>query len=269
MSIIDKIKKISYKVLPNGMRDRILMPLYKSFLKTKYHAISTFFPSRAVLYCSCCGMKFPHFRENDYLKMTYYYNPERYRGRKQDIICPVCGSLPRHRILSSWLEKHREVLEGKVLYFAIEDGMKLWMNKNRINYSSADLFRSADLNINIENTGLDDDSWNCVICNHVLEHVDDYKRALRELYRILKPGGLLICSFPIDESLDTVVEDRAAIERFGQADHFRIFGNDSEEIIREAGFAVSRISGKDMSMSILPITGPADYDVNYLFLCKK
>ena len=112
--------------------------------------------------------------------------------------------------------------------------------------------------------------------------MDDYKKALMELYRILVPGGILIISFPILESLSTLIEEHDVpaneteeerrarrLKNYGQADHLRIFGADSAEMLKHAGFKVSKINGDKCPQSILPITGPADYDVNYLFVCKK
>ena len=61
----------------------------------------------------------------------------------------------------------------------------------------------------------------------------------------------------------------AKVRRFGQADHYRVFGRDSEEMLQKAGFTVTRIESREADGSILPVVGPADYDVNYLFLCGK
>ena len=106
-----------------------------------------------------------------------------------------------------------------------------------------------------------------------MEHVGDYRKALKELYRILKTGGHLICSFPVDESYETMIEDTGASEsdrviRFGYIDHVRVFGMDCEDMLRASGFTVTRIEGSEYPASIKPVTGPADYDVNYLFLCS-
>lgn len=126
-----------------------------------------------------------------------------------------------------------------------------------------------------------DASWDVVFCNHVLEHVPDYKKALRELYRILKPGGMLICSFPIDIRYETVQEDdvlvgddspqadQERIRKFGQKDHLRVFGRDSRKLLEKAGFVVSVIDGDTMPEEIMPVVGPADYDSNKLFVGKK
>lgn len=84
--------------------------------------------------------------------------------------------------------------------------MMRWMKCHDIPCTTADLYQKADLKIDIQDTGLPDDSWDLMICNHVLEHVEDFRRALKELYRILKPGGHLICSFPMDPNIGIVEE---------------------------------------------------------------
>ena len=72
------------------------------------------------------------------------------------------------------------------------------------------------------------------------------------------------------ECLDSVINQTyKKLQLYGQADHLRIFGADSEKLLENAGFVVSRIEGDKMPDAILPINGPADYDVNYLFVCRK
>jgi 2-polyprenyl-3-methyl-5-hydroxy-6-metoxy-1,4-benzoquinol methylase len=114
-----------------------------------------------------------------------------------------------------------------------------------------------------------------IVCNHVLEHVDDFRAAIRELHRVLKPGGILICSFPMDPEVELVDEDPKVkteserIQRFGQKDHLRVFGMKAERLLEKAGLQVEKISGEDFEEEILPVVGPADYDMNILFVCKK
>ena len=239
-----------------------------------YRVDNIVFSNRASLYCPCCDYHLRAFKSRSYTMRTDYFNPQRYKGIEQKIICPVCGSLPRHRILATWMNDHKQELKGEILYFAREESMDRWLKRNGIKTISADIKGHPDLIIDMQDTGLQENSWDWIICNHVLEHVDDYQKALKELYKILKQKGHLIISFPIDETLDTVKEDRKAdtknrIEQFGQIDHWRLFGRDSEDIIKNIGFEVSRISGEGLPMCICPNVGPADYDVNYLFLCKK
>lgn len=249
-----------------------------SFLRAKQYIVVGMLHPAAIYHCPCCNVHLRSFRPGNYVNNTAFFNPERYRGVMQEVQCPVCGSISRHRILAVWLTKHLDELKGKsILYFAQELGMKKWCKRNHIQVTTADLFAPADLKLDLCSIQQPDDSWDWIVCNHVLEHVENYQTALHELCRILKPGGTLIISFPILSSLPTVIEEtehteenkKKRLQLYGQADHLRIFGADSREILEKAGFRVSVINGDKMPKQILPVTGPADYDVNYLFVCRK
>jgi hypothetical protein len=105
--------------------------------------------------------------------------------------------------------------------------------------------------------------------------VDDFRKALQEVRRILKPAGFFICSFPMDPKIELVDEeseplsDVERIKRFGQNDHKRVFGMKADKLLIDAGFDVEVIDGTDYPEEILPIIGPADYDMNRLFCCRK
>lgn len=232
--------------------------------------------SRLVYRCPCCGIRLKRFTAGKFAAHPEMFNAERYRKTRQDVICPVCGALPRHRILILRLEKEIDDLKNaRILYFAQERPAKIWMRKNGIRCTTADLFNPADLKLDIQDTGLPAGSYDIVICNHVLEHVENYEKALEELYRILSPGGRLICSFPVDKNICEVEQGSVSmtaeerIRRFGQSDHLRVFGRNATELLRRKGFEVGIISGADCPAEILPVTGPADYDINELYLCRK
>lgn len=267
------VKTVCHRVCPSPIRKGIRV-MRGGFRSMRYRIDAVLFPRQAVWFCPCCGTRLRGFASGLYLQHPETFNRLRYQNMEQRVNCPVCGALPRHRILAAWCDGHRDIFSGQILYFALEESMGRWLKRNHVEYRSADLYRPADLQMDIEDTGQRDGSWDWIICNHVLEHVRDYKKALGELWRILKPGGHLICSFPIDEARMTVYEEECASEderilKYGQSDHLRVFGIGSEEILRDMGFVVSRIEGDEMPDSILPVTGPADYDVNYLFLCEK
>jgi SAM-dependent methyltransferase len=105
----------------------------------------------------------------------------------------------------------------------------------------------ADLTLDIEEPDLPSSSFDVVVCSHVLEHVDD-RKALAELHRVLRPGGLCILLAPIVEGWDTTFEDAAITSPearavyFGQFDHVRYYGADFRGRIREAGFALSEFT---------------------------
>ena len=137
------------------------------------------------------------------------------------------------------------------------------------------MYAAADLKLDVQKTGLPSESYDMIICNHVLEHVDDFWLALVEILRILKKGGLFICSFPMDPKVELLDEDPSITTaddrflRFGQDDHKRVFGMKADKFLKGAGFTVERIKGSDYPEEILPVVGPADYDINVLFCCKK
>ena len=261
-------------LIPNNLRR------WLGRTKSKIRTVCLIFDSKLngrkmKYYCPCCDTRLRNFMNGGYDTRPNYYNPDRYKSTNQNIQCPICISFPRHRIMAKWMENHGGLLVGKILYFAPEKGISLWLKRNKINYTSADYLKKADLKIDIEDTGLTDDSYDMIIANHVLEHVDDFKRALLEMYRILKPTGCFICSFPMDPKIELLDESdepltsEERLNRFGQYDHKRVFGMKADRFLTEAGFKVEKIQGEDYSDEILPVVGPADYDMNILFCCRK
>jgi len=237
---------------------------------------SRIYNNKLPYHCPCCDTYLKSFIEGGYKKAPDRFDRARYEHTEQSVICPVCGALPRHRILALWCDEHRDELQkSKILYFAAERSMLIWMKKHGISCTTADLYSKADLNIDIQDTGLPEGSYDVVICNHVLEHVDNFRKALGELNRILRIGGILICSFPMDPKVELLDEDldidtdEGRRKRFGQYDHKRVFGMKADKLLSEAGFSVEAIKGTDYPEKILPVVGPADYDMNILFCCTK
>ena len=103
------------------------------------------------------------------------------------------------------------------------------------------------MHFDVQHIPLEDDFTDVVICNHILEHVEDDRQALRELHRILKPGGWGIVLSPMDSSRketfedDTITDPAERTRVFGQYDHRRIYGRDYADRLRSAGFEVADI----------------------------
>lgn len=227
-------------------------------------------------FCPCCNRKLAGFADFGFGGDNERFDPERFKKQRQDVMCPFCYSAPRQRILACWAEENKNLLKkSKILYFAPEYSMKKWFKRNGIDLTTADLFdKRADLKLDITDVDLPDGMYDVVICNHVLEHVSSYEKALCELNRILKPEGMLIVSFPIDPELDGVLEREAKtpeerIRLFGQNDHVRLFGKDSGKMLASFGFTVGTIDVEGIPGSVLPVVGPADYDSNLIFICRK
>lgn len=247
-------------------------------IKNNYNKLKGWYYSKQYhgdkVFCPCCGKQFSNFMDFTFTKLN---NISRYVDTYKNKVCPYCFSLPRHRIIVHYFSENKEKLPtDKILMFAAEYSIKQWFDKNKYKYTTADLFdRSADKKIDIQNISFPDESWSLILCNHILEHVPDYKIALKELYRILTKGGILEITAPTDRKFDTTYEDENVInreeriEKFGQYDHLRIFGNDFKERIMDAGFSVEVIDGDKLPAEIVGKIGPANYDDNRVYICRK
>jgi SAM-dependent methyltransferase len=116
-------------------------------------------------------------------------------------------------------------------------------------YITADLESPlADMHFDVQHIPMEDRSVDVIICNHLLEHVEDDRRAMAELYRVMRPGGWGIMIVPEDRSRTTTFEDDSITDRaertrlFGQYDHRRVYGRDYDDRLRAAGFTVERIA---------------------------
>jgi SAM-dependent methyltransferase len=209
-------------------------------------------------------------------KATSPGDKARYSNTYKHTFCPICFSIPRHRIIAFYFEQNKQRLPfNKILFFA-EDPIVKWLDRNGLLYTTADLFdKTADIKVDIQDTRFSDESWSLILCNHILEHVPDYKKALGELNRILAKDGILEITIPTDRTFTTVYEDKSIvtqkgrIEKFGQFDHERIFGNDFEQILIQAGFEVEIIDGSKLPAEIGGKIGPANYDDNRVYICRK
>jgi SAM-dependent methyltransferase len=171
------------------------------------------------------------------------FGPNRSNAR-----CPSCGARDRQRHLWLYLERKTNLFVDRlrVLHFAPE---RIFEEKLRsrpnLEYVSTDLARErADVKADITNLPFPDESFDVVLCSHVLEHVLDDRKAMRELHRVLRPDGWALVLVPIDFSREETYEDPTIVapaerERsFGQADHVRVYGRDFPARLEEAGFGV-------------------------------
>jgi SAM-dependent methyltransferase len=154
-------------------------------------------------------------------------------------------------LLALWLNRHQHwVSSAAVLHFAPERDVARLLRERAKQYVSGDLASGrGDRVINIEAIDFPDDSFDCVVCSHVLEHVDD-RRALAEMRRVVKPGGMALIMLPVIEGWARTWEPataRTAEERkrhFGQADHLRFYGADVRDRIRAAGFSLDEFTAE-------------------------
>jgi len=163
-----------------------------------------------------------------------------------DARCLNCGSRERHRLLHLWItEGGGDKLAGKrILHFAPEKAFQRRMRGNPL-YETADLLQTGVTHrVDITETKMPDASYDVVMANHVLEHIPDDRAAMRELFRLLKPGGIALLSVPINATRQSTYENPRIIgepERwahFSAGDHVRYYGLDFADRLTEAGFQV-------------------------------
>ena len=180
--------------------------------------------------------------------------PYGYVTSRENALCPRCLALERHRLIWLWIERETDLVVNprKMLHIAPEVAL---MRKFRQIYASqSDLYVTADLesplatlHFDVQQIPLDDESFDILICNHLLEHVESAHKALEELYRVMRHGGWGIILSPIDESREMTFEDDSITDPaertriFGQYDHRRIYGRDYADRLRKAGFEVEVI----------------------------
>ncbi len=185
--------------------------------------------------CPCCGSKFREFASYGQVK-------------RANVLCRWCLSLERHRSLWLYLHEKTDILSTpvKVLHFAPEHQFqKLLKDADNVDYTSADLdMPTAMVKMDITNITFPDNTFDVIICNHVLEHVPDDAKAMSELYRVLKPGGWAILQTPMSDNPKTIeditlTDPQERVRLFGQEDHIRTYGLDKKDRLEKAGFEVT------------------------------
>jgi SAM-dependent methyltransferase len=213
----------------------------------RYHARNLIRTASAILYsggefyCPCCQRQLRRF-------VSSIAGPQ--------TACPACGSFQRQRLLMLYLTERTDVLVSplRMLHFAPE---KCLYDRFRatpgLDYVTADLLDlpMVDVTVDITNMQFDSESFDVIVCSHVLEHVIDDGAAMREMRRILRPSGRAILQHPIDHALAQTYEDESIIDpqeraqAFEQSDHVRIYGPDFVDRLQAAGFTVGYVPYRD------------------------
>ncbi|WP_298365294.1 class I SAM-dependent methyltransferase [uncultured Lutibacter sp.] len=177
--------------------------------------------------------------------------PYGYGKQRPNVLSPSTLSLERHRLLWLYLKEKTKFFSTpqKVLHIAPEQCfLKLFKKQKNLDYITADLYSPiADVKADICDLPFEDNSFDVVFCNHVLEHIQDDKKAMNELYRVLKKGGFGIFQIPQDLNREETYEDFSIVSpeeralHFGQYDHVRVYGKDYFDRLRNVGFTVDEV----------------------------
>lgn len=175
-----------------------------------------------------------------------------YEKQRPNALSPGTLSLERHRLMWLFLKRETDFFNDnlRVLHIAPEQAFhKRFKKLKNLEYITCDLNSPlADVKADIQDLPFENSSFDVIFCNHVLEHVENDKKALSELFRVMKLGGWGIFQVPIRYQLEKTFEDptitdkKERIEKFGQYDHVRVYGMDYYETLENTGFEVEKLN---------------------------
>jgi len=190
------------------------------------------------VYCACCGSTFREFAPFG-------------GNRRKNAWCPKCESLERHRLLALYFENKTDLYKKplRLLHVAPETIFyRKFVKQPNIDYYPADkfnkLYPAGTHYIDILDIEMPDESFDVIICNHVFQYIEEDRKAMKELYRVLKKGGWAIMQVPINKELKKTFEDPTIVDplerekAFGLKDHVRFYALDYTDRLKEAGFQV-------------------------------
>jgi SAM-dependent methyltransferase len=185
--------------------------------------------------CNICGATFGRFEQGVHTQ-----------GETQ---CPYCGSRPRHRTMYRYFREGSDLFSGeprRMLHIAPEPFFTgIFQTIPNLDYLSGDIDPTvAMVQMDITDIHYPENSFDVIYCSHVLEHVTDDRKAMRELARVLKPGGWAVIAVPIiriEPTFEdpTITDPDARRIAYGQVDHVRAYGPDFLDRLRESGFDVT------------------------------
>ena len=195
--------------------------------------------------------------------------PYGYAKVRENVLAPGTLSLERHRLFWLYLKNETTFFSAplRVLHFAPEQAfVQKFKKQKNLTYTTTDLNSPiADVKADICDLPFKDNSFDFIICNHVLEHIPDDTKAMQELYRVLAPSGTAIVQVPYDAKRaityedDTITDQSERTRIFGQYDHLRVYGMDYFKKLSSIGFDVNALDYTNRISS---------YDIERYRLCK-
>ena len=168
---------------------------------------------------------------------------------RENAIAPDSLSLERHRLMWLFLKNKTNFFTDNLKFLHIAPEycfIKIFKGMKNLDYLTADLISPwADVKMDVHDIPFEENTFDVVICNHVLEHVDDADKVMKEFYRVMKSGGWGIFQVPIDYNNSATIEDRSVTDPrererlYWQSDHLRLFGRDYGDKLTAAGFKVT------------------------------
>lgn len=252
------IKGIYKKLLPEKFRINIRFQLSK---------LTYFFYLGNQFYCNCCNKSFRKFLPKGNVK-------------RENAQCPYCGSLERTRLLLLYLQNETGLFRKnafKLLHFAPENALFSIFKELNIEYIDGDINPAYARNT-IDITAIDypDNYFDLIICSHVLGHVPDEQKAIKELRRVLKSDGTALIMTLLNLSSKETYEDseittaKDKLAFYGEPDLCRLHGLDFGDRLQQQGFHVERIDYRGrLSKEVVEKYRLGDGQREIIFKCTK
>lgn len=231
-------------------------------------------------YCHFCNGNYNKFLPMGVKNDIFLKNNIIGGGYRETAVCPRCHSIDRERLIYLYLKNKTNIYNSKlkVLHIAPEENLSNILNKNKnLEYICGDLYPKVNkgiIKLDVTNLEFDNNYFDAILCNHVLEHVIDDAKAMQELYRVLKPNGWAILQVPISKTLNVTYEDPNIVtveertDKYGQGDHVRIYGQDYVKRLENTGFSVNIYNLKsDYKDEQIKKYGLIEEEV--IFVCSK
>ncbi len=198
----------------------------------------------------------------------------------KNAICPRCHSVARQRFVVAYLRQHTDLLieKRRVLHFAPELSIYNLMRYSSADYVPVDIDSSrfaGDITYaDATDIPFPDNSFDAIICIHVLEHVVNDHKAMTEFFRVLRPGGMAIVAVPTygpETWEDPSLDDAGRELQYGAREHVRLNGLDFGERLIATGFDVQVLSIDNVAGNWVDRTvrSPHTESDRYLFICRK
>lgn len=197
--------------------------------------------------CPCCGWRLRGFTHGGIS----------FRARNLGY-CPRCHAKARHRRIWIYLEQKTNLFSApmRLLHISPEYSFsRRFVRLSNIDYFGVDLYDRPNVKVKMDliSTPLRSEIFDAAICIHVLEHIEDDRKALRELYRVLKPGGWAVVSVPVrlDQKTyedPTITSPEERERAFGETAHVRFYGYDLKDRFQECGFQVHLDRGDEVDL---------------------
>jgi len=266
---INEYKTLVYtwlnKFMPNlkNISDDINMELKGQLSNAFKEAINDLINKKVESYkeCPICNQKVERFLPYQYKKhkSDFIYKYKTIGSDVENFLCPNCYCHDRSRHIVMYFDAKdiwtNHIINKRVFHIAPETHIQQIISKLKTKeYVCGDLYPTNDtiMKIDITNIPYEDNHFDFIICNHVLEHVPDDLKAMSEIYRVLNKGGYAVLQTPysplIEESYEdkNIITDYERLKYYGQVDHVRIYGLDLFERLKSAGFKLNIIKNDEL-----------------------